>query len=1661
MKRPLLFFFCILSISVYSQPYGNEWIDHDQKYLKFDITTEGIYRIDYTALSSAISAAGSSISSIDPRNLQIFTKGVEQYIYVQGEGDGVFNTTDFIELYATINGGAFDAQLFDDPASQQLHQYESIINDTAVYFITWNDLISNRRMENMTNELTGAPPVQKYCNFESRYMWGSPYGSGNYFAGVSYSDVYSSKFDIAEGFTSYPYAMSTYPITIETPHIYTGTAFEPTLKMALITTNTADHHVQIDFNDENYKDTTLYIFKLLRYTFTLDNLLSTNTLTLKSLGGSTDLQRYSFATIHYPRQYDFDNHSRTEFNLPSSTAASRYLEVTNFDEKSTAPILYDLTAHKRMIAVVEADISKFHLDFTTAGDSVYITSQDVTDINNITAIETEHFIDFSDPANQGNYVIISNPALYDDGTGMNWVEEYRNYRSSFAGGSYNAKVIDIAQLYEQFSYGIRSHPLAIRNFALYATDHFTEKPDYLFLMGKSVTYDFVRGASSEASVFLLPTFGYPGSDIMLTCRPGTVKPEIPLGRLTTTSPLDIKNYYDKVVEYEAAQADPVETIENKAWMKNVLHFAGGSDEYEQNLFNTYLINFGHLITDTLYGANLQQFNKTTTDPILYSTSVYADSLINAGVSLMTFFGHAAASSLDYNVGFPDDFVNAGKYHVVFSNGCNTAAIHGPGITLTEQYVFAEHRAAVAFIASSTLSIASYLYLYGMTLYDELANKNYGKGLGDIIKATDDSLGASTDVYMQMVIMHTTLQGDPALRLNTHEQPDYAIEAPYVYFDPPYLSTATDSFTMHIVVTNLGRAVDTAYFAEVRRHKPDGTVETFLNRYDAPAFRDTISITYFTDPISGIGLNTFDIHIDNAEEIAELDELNNYLTATAYIISNDAIPVYPYDYAIVNHVPPYLAASTADVFATEKQFVMQIDTTINFNSPLMAQTHIVESGGIIKWNSPPVSWLDSVVYYWRVSLDSIYDNALVWKNRSFIYKPGIETGWNQSHYFQYLPDDYSSIVLNPDRKFYFNEEFNNYQMVTGVEREWWETASYKNGVEIALASCAANGFLMYVIDYFTGESLKSYDIGDVNMGPYGDVYCSSAPFKIYQQFNTDNTTDRQSLYNFMMSTISDSSTILMYSNGDPHFYDWDTDEASGFNLMDAFAAYGATAILPLTDIAEERSLIFKAKKGDPSSAEEIVGLPYELITATYDVSSFGGSGSVTTPLAGPAASWDRIKWKWSTWDSLPTDINTITLIGVSESGLETELATGLSSGDTTIAWVNALEYPYVKLKLNSFDDSLRTPAQIDYLRVIFQPVPEAALNPNVAYSISADSVDQGAMIDLTIATTNISELDMDSMLIEFSVVDHANVKHMIPYERQDSLLIGENMISHINFSTATLSGYNTIFIEVNPDNDQPEQYHFNNLGFIPLYVKPDIADPLLDVTFDGVHILDGDLVSAKPEITIQLRDENHFLALDDTSYLTVQLKHNGLITDMSYDGVTMKFYPADSTNLAHGNNARVELTPGLLEDGIYQLIVHGEDVKGNNAGNMIDYTISFEVINKPMISNVMNYPNPFTTQTRFVFTLTGSEVPQYFKIQIMTVTGKVIREIMSSELGDIHIGNNITEFAWDGTDKYGDALANGLYLFRVVTKLNGASIDKYDTGTDKYFNNGWGKMYLVR
>jgi hypothetical protein len=217
------------------------------------------------------------------------------------------------------------------------------------------------------------------------------------------------------------------------------------------------------------------------------------------------------------------------------------------------------------------------------------------------------------------------------------------------------------------------------------------------------------------------------------------------------------------------------------------------------------------------------------------------------------------------------------------------------------------------------------------------------------------------------------------------------------------------------------------------------------------------------------------------------------------------------------------------------------------------------------------------------------------------------------------------------------------------------------------------------------------------------------------------------------------------------------------------------------------------------------------------------------------------------------------------------------------------------------------------------------------------------------------------------------------------------------------------------------------------------------------------VSANPVVVIQSKDENQFLWQKDTSTFDLYIKRPGSTNfDLVKIGTEALFFPAtDRSNLA-----RVEYRPADLASGLYTLRVQSRDAKQNNAG-IQNYEIEFNVVREQSITHFYPYPNPFTSSMRFVFTLTGTQVPDDIRVKIMTTEGRVVREVSKAELGDIHVGNNITQWSWDGTDQYGDKLGNGTYFYKVTVKNAGEDVKLRATKGDDAFKDQVGVIYLLR
>ena len=760
------------------------------------------------------------------------------------------------------------------------------------------------------------------------------------------------------------------------------------------------------------------------------------------------------------------------------------------------------------------------------------------------------------------------------------------------------------------------------------------------------------------------------------------------------------------------------------------------------------------------------------------------------------------------------------------------------------------------------------------------------------------------------------------------------------------------------------------------------------------------------------------------------------------------------------------ASATNAFEDKEIFLLEIDTTETFDSPLLEKTEILSSPGLIKWN-PDLQFQNNQVYYWRIIPKAM--NNTIWNESSFIYLEDSSTGWNQSHYYQWQKDDYNTFEMDSTtRDFEFVENISEVRIKNGVFPTATPTLIAENQEYPYLSSLGdgemASGINIATFSALSGSALinSSSNSGGLYNSELWTSWAQEWPVFPYK---TDTPENRSRAMSFIKDDVEDGDYIAIWTvqrndsgqNGDYMASEWAADAALGDDLFSLLESHGAMRVRELAD--QSLPYIFVFKKGDPSFApieikastvNEVLDFDFKLIGRWFE-------GDVKSTVIGPAFKWNKLLWNIDEIDLLE-DKYRLDIYGISDSGDEVLLFENVDEFDFDLSSVDAKVYPQLRLSLYSTDEDSRTSAQMEYWRVLYQEKPEAVLNTDLEFVFNNDTLPMGQAMTLKTIATNITDTDMDSLLVHYTIVDDQN-NEVNRTQRLQPLKAMESVDIDFEYDTNGLSGLHQFRVEINPNMEQPEQYQFNNIGIVDFRVEGDNVNPLLDVTFDGMHIMDGDIVSSQPMVCVSLFDESSFLFVEDISNFDLALQSLPDLQSYPIDltASDVIFTPGDADN---GNVAKLQL-PMDLESGEYVLFVQAKDASGNLSGDH-ELKIKFQVIKETSVSNVLNYPNPFSTSTEFVFTLTGTRVPDVFTIQIMTLSGKVVKEITKDQLGALRIGVNRTSYKWDGTDEYGSKLANGVYLYRVFTDYGGEDYEQYNIeGVDNYFKKGFGKLVILR
>lgn len=1637
------------------------------------VAQTGLYKLTYQDLHSS----GFPVQIVDPRKIQLFFRGREMAIEMAGQLDARFDPEDYIVFYGQRNDGTLDAPLYVSPEAQP-HHYHNLFSDSAAYFLTWRlDNQNGIRVQNFFENNVDNLPAEKFFVAENILL-----ETSNYCAGRTYpegSDGFSqlASFDYGEGWTGDRVRDGQKEdFVVKSLNNLQPDGPKPSIEILLSGRNNRRHKVELL---AGASPSTLRSLGEIEFDFYNVHKLSESLewsdispagelhvqVFVKGFGdGIPDYVSLSYIRVLAPRHWKIEKDTFYLAELAPNPGNKSFLRIGN---NLPALTIYDVTDPFQPIR-----IGYNH------GGGLSTAIVDNTSTERLLAIQGSQFLSapvrkisfpLISPANY-NYLIITHRDLMQPSSAFpNPVQAYADYRASFQGGSLKPLVMEIDQVYDQFGFGEKT-PLAIRRFCAYMMTGGDQK--YLFLVGKGLdmNYNYYRqDLKTYEFRNYVPAAGFPASDIQFTAGLGNsqYEPGIPTGRITAQKPMDVEVYLNKIKEMEGQPY-------NALWRKQLIHLSGGYSASEMTLFKQYSNQFRNVAEGDYLGGRADVISKTTNNS---TELINISGEINSGKVMVMFFGHSGGLLTDLDIGMVSDdgygYQNKGRYPVFLINGCNAGQIFATATTLGDDWILTPDRGAIAFLASPTLGYAGYLRRYTDFFYQVAFSDSIfiNKPIGLVLQETSRRFMENapiTPLYItqaQELILH----GDPFYRMFAAEQPDYAIgdtDLMIRSFNGDKISSATDSFEIGVVVRNLGRTTWKPLQIAVERTPDNG--ETVL--YDPKAFPavkylDTLWYTIDNRGYEGFGKNNFRVILDIADSIPELNESNNSASFNYFIPSHTVRNVLPYDCAIINQTTVELIGQSTNLLDNERDYIIEMDTSANFNTAFKKQWTL--NAKILARKQVELLNIDSLAYFWRIRFaNPLPQEDDGWAVGSFSYIRNATEGWAQTKYSQLKRNSISGLTpLDKTNEFVFEETKTVIELKTyGPNHPDFDF----DDVELSINSLP----YIFTSRFCTNHSLNAAAFDKSSTIPYQGLNfggwdildrrsCGRRPQVVNNFLNNEIENPSYYYLNQFIDNIQEGDYVLLFSIGNVTFENWPEEVKAKVNEI------GVSPEL-FTKLRNSYPVVILGKKGAPagSALEVMADLESSLapgsqqLSLSHVLTGKYTDGMITTPPIGPAVRWDKLFANVHLPDLFEDEEFSINIEGIASNNESSVLYTGIEEDEVDLSGINPSEYPYLQLKFHVRDHQRFTPAILKSWVVAFESAPEGILTVANGQPQFPGHRQEGEPHSLTFMFDNLSQKDfadsipvhINNFSVETRTTDNFQIK-IPPPKAGDAIPI------LVTVSTQGKTGNNNLKVEANP-RILTEQHYFNNLIAIDdfLTVKKDDANPILEVIVDGRHIMNGDIVSPSPFIVARLKDENKFLLKTDTSNVSILIKKDcdGCpFKRINFSDPNVKWTPA-STN----RDFQVEYQSERLDDGMYILQAQAADASGNNSGAN-PLRVRFEVVNESSITNFYPYPNPFSTNVRFVFTLTGSEIPDKIKIRIMTISGHIVREINQDELGPLHIGHNISQFAWDGRDEFGDRLANGVYLYKALIENNGESLERRETSADRAFKNGFGKMYLLR
>jgi hypothetical protein len=828
MKNLLFFlYFICTSNLLFAQSNNMEWLAKNQKYLKIEINKTGAYVLKVEEIAKVLP--------------EIYKAKINQLqLYHQGKSIAfdIFNKTDTLQdgdqifFYGIKNDGKNEGEFYR-PASVQANNLYSLFSDQSVYYLTINPNGNSRKSITAENSSFDAKYSttqfsQKYQNtevFTSDFTYNSVTGPIPY--------IQQSYYEIGEGFTG----------TLKKENI----KYELPINFDSIISPEVEVEIQLNGRDNIYNKKINIVFEKLDTTITIQefspitlkfkqflNSLSNASLYLKGNGGSYSINYIKTSYL-----------KKNILNGKDGFIFLNGLNIGKLQVENTNNIKYRLWNITDPFNISEAspfDTKTYNVVSKSTSDTYYYFSEYFSPLK-ISLFEPQ-VDNFNKTA---NFLIITSKQLATS------AKTYADFRSSLEGGGFTVETTFVEDLYDLFNFGVKN-PLAIKNYLRYKLAD--SRPKYLLLLGKAFSAYTGRNSPSD----LVPSFGYPASDVLLSS--GIITdidvPALATGRIPATNNEEVLLYLEKLKQKL--------NLPKEIQQKNIIHLSGGESFSQIDTWAGYMSDLAVIANQSNFGVNILSKKKQILDP--KEPANIAQNL-NDGTSLVSFFGHSGYQIVDLNIDFVTNpllgYANK-RYPVLYFNGCAFNNYFREIPTLSQNWLFTAGKGAIATIGQSYYGYPSSLIKHAEIFYDIIFNSAVEPSIGEAIKLTTERVVKLPNKSDLDILNNdqTLIFGDPAIKIFGYEKPDLKID------NARFLEN--DSTKLFVNISNLGRYNIGADLQLSVVKKNSFLQDTLIVSIPFTKYQDSLTV-----PINvSTFLSEIDIKVDPNNIIEETNENNNEL-----------------------------------------------------------------------------------------------------------------------------------------------------------------------------------------------------------------------------------------------------------------------------------------------------------------------------------------------------------------------------------------------------------------------------------------------------------------------------------------------------------------------------------------------------------------------------------------------------------------------------------------------------------------------------------------------------------------------------------------------------------------------------------------------------------------